>query len=234
MTDVGTIIAENLARVRERIQRAVEQAGRGADEIQLVAVTKYVDALTTKSLLDAGCIVLGESRPQQLWQKAEEPALATAKWHMIGHLQRNKVARTVPLVDLIHSVDSLRLLKAIDDASQEHGKCTRVLLEVNTSGDEAKHGLTADGLKELLPQLADFQNLQVCGLMTMAAREGGVAVASQNFAALRSLRDAVAGELPSHHTLDELSMGMSHDFEAAIREGATLVRVGSLLFDGVR
>lgn len=234
MSEASLKIADNLRGIRERIALAAEQAGRTADEVQLVAVTKYVDADLTAALLEAGCPQLGESRPQQLWEKADQPALRDASWHMIGHLQRNKVQRTVPLVDLIHSVDSKRLLKAIDGAAAETDRQSRVLLEVNTSGDEAKHGFTPEELKNLLPQLPEFSHVEVCGLMTMAAREGGPAVASQNFASLRELRDEVQDELPASTSLRELSMGMSHDFEEAIREGATLVRIGSLLFDGVR
>lgn len=227
-------IADNLERVRERIQAACESAGRSTGEVQLVAVTKYVDAQITAELVAAGCTSLGESRPQQLWDKAADPALSTAQWHMIGHLQRNKVQRTLPLVDLIHSVDSPRLLQAINAAATQLDRRARVLLEVNCSGESAKHGLTAEGLKELLPLLPNYPQVEVCGLMTMAAREGGISVAGHNFADLRKLRDQLASDCPPGTTLDELSMGMSHDFEVAIREGATLVRVGSLLFEGLR
>jgi pyridoxal phosphate enzyme (YggS family) len=233
MSDSPAKIADNLIRVRERMANAAVSASRRPEEVQLVAVTKYVGPAEAAALLTAGCPLLGESRPQQLWDKAAEPSLADARWHMIGHLQRNKVRRTLPLVELIHSVDSLRLVKAIDDGASELGKTSRVLLEVNCSGDVEKHGLTADGLKELLPQLATLSHVEVCGLMTMAAREGDVRVAAENFAALRQLRDAVRDECPPQVRLTELSMGMSHDFEIAIREGATIVRVGSLLFEGI-
>ena len=234
MADLQKTLADNLTRVRERIAQAAESAGRTADAVQLVAVTKYVDADTTAALLAAGCHVLGESRPQQLQAKAIESSLAAANWHLVGHLQRNKVRATLPHVDLIHSVDSLRLLKSIDSIAQEQDRKARILLEINCSGDQEKHGMTSDGLKELLPELPQFQAVEVCGLMTMAAREGGEQVAGQNFAALRTLRDKVASECPPEVKLTELSMGMSHDFEIAIREGATIVRIGSLLLDGVR
>ena len=238
MPDATQQIAENLGQVRERIERAASAAGRATADIQLLAVSKYVDANLTAALLATGCQTLGESRPQQLWEKAARPELANATWHMIGHLQRNKVQRTLPLVDLIHSVDSLRLLKtindtAIKDAAIKQDHSVRVLLEVNCSGDEAKHGLTGEGLKEILPQLPNFSHVKVCGLMTMAARTGGEATAARNFAALRELRDKVILDCPPEVQLRELSMGMSHDFEVAIREGATLVRIGSLLFQGL-
>jgi len=233
MANINRQIAENLARVRERIQSASESASREADEVQLVAVTKYVDSNVTAALLAAGCNRLGESRPQQLWNKAAEPELADVQWHLIGHLQRNKVPRTLPWVDLIHSVDSLRLLQAINKAADKLDRRFRVLLEVNCSGDQAKHGFTADGLKEIVSRLSTFPHIEVRGLMTMAAREGGSSAASRNFASLRELRDEVTSECPPETKLTELSMGMSHDFEVAIREGATLVRVGSLLFEGL-
>jgi len=227
------MIAENVERVRQRIEHACAAAGRSPDSVHLVAVSKYVDTGMTAALLAAGCPALGESRPQQLWAKAAEPALAAAQWHMIGHLQRNKVPRTVAVAELIHSVDSPRLLAAINDAAAAQHRSVGVLLELNCSGDAAKHGLTADGLRELLPRLPEFPQVEVRGLMTMAARDGGADVAARNFADLRELRDRVAAECPAEVQLSELSMGMSGDFEVAIREGATIVRIGSLLFAGV-
>lgn len=234
MSETAAIIADNLARVRERINTATVAAGRSPNDVQLVGVSKYVEAQDAVFLLSAGCDCLGESRPQQLWDKATREELASAHWHMIGHLQRNKVRRTLPLVELIHSVDSLRLAKAIDEEAQQLGRPARILLEVNCSGDQAKQGLTSAELEELLPQLVSLDHLEVCGLMTMAAREGGELVAAQNFQSLRELRDRTVKQFPETAGLEHLSMGMSHDFEVAIREGATIVRIGSLLFDGLR
>jgi hypothetical protein len=226
-------IADNLNRVRERIAAAAASADRRPEEVQLVGVTKYVGSAEAAELLAAGCPHLGESRPQQLWDKAVEPSLTGARWHLIGHLQRNKVRRTLPCVDLIHSVDSLRLALTINDVAAELGCSTRVLLEVNCSGDDEKHGLSPDGLKELLPRLEALKHVEACGLMTMAARVGDDFVAAGNFAVLRELRDAMKSECPPSVHLTELSMGMSNDFEIAIRAGATIVRIGSLLFDGI-
>lgn len=233
MTDPSQIIADNLAQVQDRIAEAAISVGRAADDVQLVAVCKYVGVNETASLLAAGCKTLGESRPQQLWEKSTAPELAGANWHMIGHLQRNKVRRTLPLVSLIHSVDSLRLLETIEECAAELNRTAQVLLEVNCSGETAKHGLGKDELKELLAELPRLQHVVVDGLMTMAALEGGETVATRNFAALRELRDEVQAYCHPGVTLRELSMGMSHDFEAAIREGATIVRIGSLLFEGL-
>ena len=189
-------------------------------------------------MLAAGCRSLGESRPQALWDKAAtlaqaEPTPQGIEWHLIGHLQRNKVRRTLPIVSLVHSVDSLRLLQAIDQTSAELGRKTPILLEVNTSGDREKHGWTADDLRRLVPTLDDFPHVQVRGLMTMASRTGDERVARQNFADLRTLRDELAEQCPASIDLAELSMGMSRDLEAAILEGSTMVRVGSALFEGI-
>jgi PLP dependent protein len=231
-------IADNLRRVEERIARAAESAGRRSDEITLVGVTKYVDARAAADLVAAGCLDLGESRPQELWKKHDElPAkqLGTpVRWHLIGHLQRNKVVRTLPLVTLIHSVDSERLLAAINEAhaaASDNQPPTSVLLEVNTSSDAAKHGLGPNNVEPLLAAAPNYPHVAIRGLMTMAALEGGETVAARNFASLRNLSDQLKPIAPSCVTLDELSMGMSGDFEIAIREGATIVRVGSALWD---
>jgi pyridoxal phosphate enzyme (YggS family) len=235
-------IAENLGRVREQMARAAEASGRSPDEVTLVGVTKYVGAAEVAELIAAGCVDLGESRPQELWNKASEVAAATGvsgavRWHLVGHLQRNKVRRTLRLVEMIHSVDSQRLLEIIQreaDSLSATGEATpgpvRVLLEVNTSGESAKHGLAANDVEPLLAAADQFPRIAICGLMTMAALEGGPEIAAQNFAALRELRDRLRPRAPNRVRLDELSMGMSGDFEAAIREGATIVRVGSALW----
>jgi pyridoxal phosphate enzyme (YggS family) len=233
MADCSTLIASNVARVRDRIANAAVAAGRTADSVTLLAVTKYVGFSEVRSLVAAGCTDLGESRPQALWEKASGDDLSEVRWHLIGHLQRNKVARTLPLVASIQSVDSPRLLAAIDAAAADLERRIPVLLEVNTSGETAKHGFSADQAEALVPNLGDYPHVEVRGLMTMAAREGGLDVARRNFAALRRLCDRLRDQCPKGIDLRELSMGMSGDFEVAIAEGATIVRVGSTLFEGV-
>jgi pyridoxal phosphate enzyme (YggS family) len=233
MSDFAARIAENLADTRRRIAEAARASGREADAVRLVAVTKYVGLPETAALLAAGCRELGESRPQALWEKAPALAGEQVNWHLIGHLQRNKIRRTLPLVSLIHSADSERLIRALHEEATALGRRAAILLEVNVSGDAAKHGFAPAELERLLPTLPQFAGVEVRGLMTMAAREGGEAVARRNFADLRALRDRLRTNCPAEIRLDELSMGMSGDYEAAIREGATLVRVGSALFEGV-
>jgi pyridoxal phosphate enzyme (YggS family) len=224
-------IVTNLIRVRDRIARAAEQAGRLASDIRLVGVTKYVDISTAAELFAAGCADLGESRPQELWHKAADPRLSQAHWHLVGHLQRNKVPRTLPLVALIHSVDNERLLSAIDERAAAEGLTVDVLLEINCSGDVAKHGLSESGARALVEQLDRYPHVRVRGLMTMARLQGGRAAARQDFATLRRLRGDLQSHCPFGTSLHELSMGMSGDLEEAVAEGATIVRVGTALFE---
>jgi PLP dependent protein len=233
MDSLHQTISENLSRVRDRVSRAAHAAGRDADGIRLVGVTKYVDAEAAEAILAAGCTDLGESRPQELWRKAADPRLARATWHLVGHLQRNKVARTLPLVALIHSVDSERLLAAIDKQAAADGRAVEVLLEINCSGESAKHGLSADEARALVEKLDAFACVHVRGVMTMARLEGGPAAARDDFAALRRMRDELQPRCAAGVVLNELSMGMSGDFEEAILQGATIVRVGSALFEGL-
>jgi pyridoxal phosphate enzyme (YggS family) len=237
-------IADNLRRVNERIAASAERAGRNVNEITLVGVTKYVGVKEATELAAAGCRQLGESRPQELWTKAaalsaspyDSTAPGDIHWHLVGHLQRNKIRPTLPLVSLIHSVDSERLLAAIDNeqaSAGDPGRPVNVLLEVNTSGESAKHGLAPDEVEPLLAKAPQYPRVAIRGLMTMAALEGGDAVAAKNFATLRELRDRLKMAMPDGVLLEELSMGMSGDFEIAIQEGATIVRIGSLLWDSI-
>lgn len=231
--DPAKRIADNIASVRGRIADAARRSGRHADEIQLIAVTKYVDEQITTALIDAGCWDLGESRPQDLWRKAEAIQRPKVRWHLIGHLQRNKVRRTLPFVSLIHSGDSLRLLAEIDEQAKALGSTLPVLLEVNVSGDETKHGFRPSEMESVFPEASRFTNLQIRGLMTMASREGDRDCARKDFAQLREIRNRIQSAHSDASQLSELSMGMSGDFDVAIEEGATMVRVGSALFEGV-
>jgi pyridoxal phosphate enzyme (YggS family) len=227
-------ICENLARVRENIAAAAARSGRRPESVTLVGVTKYVEPLIARQLVEAGLNTLGESRPQQLWQKAESLTDLQVSWHLIGHLQRNKVKRTLPLVACIHSVDSLRLLQEINREAVAIQQTAVVLLEANISGDASKTGLKPDEVEPLFPEIIKQTSVRVMGLMTMAALEGGADRARRDFAALRTLRDQLAPKCRANISLNELSMGMSGDYEVAIEEGATIVRVGSALFEGLK
>lgn len=226
-------LAENLAQVQQRIADAATRSGRRTDDVLLVAVTKYVGVEIIEPLIDAGATVLGESRPQQFWPKAEALADRPIHWHMIGQLQRNKIRRTLPLVDLVHSAESQRLVEAIDRIAGELSLRVPILLEVNTSGDEAKHGFSPRELEGTLADLAPYQNVEIRGLMCMAGLGTGPEGARGDFAALRGLQDRLRGNCPAGVSMDELSMGMSGDYEVAIEEGATIVRVGSALYEGI-
>jgi pyridoxal phosphate enzyme (YggS family) len=231
MVQSGIPIAQNVAEVRQRIAEAAARSGRVASDITLVAVTKYVGLPEIRDLLDAGCTDLGESRPQQLWEKAAALADVPICWHLIGHLQRNKVRRTVPLVGLMHSADSAPLIATVDQVAGDLKRRLPLLLEINISGDATKHGLLPDEVEPLLESLPTFRNIEVRGLMCMAALEGGLDAARRDFAALRTLRDRLVSRAPAQVSLRDLSMGMSGDYCVAIEEGATIVRVGSALFE---
>jgi PLP dependent protein len=225
-------LARNVDGVREQIEQAAQLAGRRSDAIRLVATTKYVESSVVRELVALGVQLLGESRPQDLWRKAAELSELPIEWHLIGHLQRNKIRRTLPLVSLIHSVDSERLLAAINDEAALLGRTANVLLEVNISGDETKHGFAPGDLELIVAGADQWPHVKIQGLMGMASLTGGPAQARRDFAALRGLRDQLQPVAPAL-SLTELSMGMSGDFAEAILEGATLVRIGSALFEGI-
>lgn len=224
-------IAENVAEVRAKIAAAAARSGRRADEVTLVAVSKYVGDAEIAELLAAGCRDLGESRPQDLWRKAPLFQSPLPRWHFIGHLQTNKIDRTLPLTALVHSLDRESLLDPLQRSAQKQSLVVPVLLEVNISGDAAKHGFRAEELAPVLEKLAALPNLAVRGLMGMAGLESDTDQTRREFASLRELRDRLLKNCPPSVQLNELSMGMSGDYEIAIEEGATLVRVGSALFE---
>jgi len=234
MTGTHRRIADNLASVRARIEAAAVRSGRTADQITLVAATKYTPLEQVAELIAAGCLDLGESRPQQLWDRAAALADRGIRWHLIGHLQRNKIRRTLPLVYLVHSVDSLRLAEALDAEAAALGSPVDVLLEINISGDATKTGLAPAELEPILVRTLELTHLNVRGLMGMAGREGDDNAARHDFENLRQLRDRLAARYAPDAPLADLSMGMSGDFEIAVEQGATIVRLGSILFEDLK
>ncbi len=246
-----SIIGANLARIRDQIAKAAERTGRHPSDVRLVAAVKYATDEQVAALLESGCHDLAESRPQNLWRRVERFPQPNIRWHFIGHLQRNKVRRTLPHVWCLHSADSWRILEAIDEAAavvdrgaeagpskrtQDHPETLpfrpRVLIEVNISGDTNKGGFAPAEMPTLLPRLAELRHMAVVGLMGMASLHGGRETARRDFARLRQLREALVKDCPANVSLHELSMGMSDDFDLAIAEGATMVRLGSALFEG--
>jgi pyridoxal phosphate enzyme (YggS family) len=231
--DVAELLRQNAAVIRENVAAAARRSGRGADAVTIVAVSKYSNLADTQALFEAGFPDLGESRPQKLWEKADLLRALPIRWHLIGPLQRNKIRRTVGVVDLVHSGDRRELLEDLDAEAKVLGAPLRVLLQVNCSGEPQKGGFEPEELRPFLPDIARLTHLRVQGLMTMAGLEGGVDRARRDFARLRELRDALLPDLPPGLSLTELSMGMSGDYEAAIEEGATIVRIGSAFFEGI-
>jgi pyridoxal phosphate enzyme (YggS family) len=224
-------LRERLLAVEQRIQSACRRAGRVRDDVTLVAVTKTVDADVARIIVNLGVHHLGENRPQELWRKAALLPSET-RWHLIGHFQRNKIDRTLPLTHLTHSVDSVRLLEAMEKEAGRQNRAVPILLECNVSGEASKQGFRFDDAVALVPVLQNCKNIHAMGLMTMAP----LLDAEQcrpTFRMLRELRDRLRAELPAPHAMTHLSMGMSNDFEVAIEEGATFIRLGSVLFEGL-
>ncbi|MGB9689697.1 YggS family pyridoxal phosphate-dependent enzyme [Thermogutta sp.] len=231
--DITSLLRKNLESIQEKIRAAAERAGRSPHEIRLIAVTKYVDVPVVRQLVELGQRALGESRPQQLWQRHALLGELPIEWHLVGPLQRNKVRKTLPCATWIHSVDSLALLADINRIAGELGLRPNLLLEVNVSRHPSKHGFPPQMMEEVISQLENFPDVAICGLMAMAGVEGDLEGARRDFRALRQLRDQLAPLAPPRVSLRELSMGMSGDFEIAIEEGATMVRIGSALFEGI-
>ncbi len=239
MTDETlTILQRNWRSVTERIRRAAADAGRRADAVTLVAVTKSVGADVALALRRLGQEDLGENRVQELERKtaAFADAGAIARWHLVGPIQANKVRKAVRAADLLHAVDAADLLPRLDRIAAEEERTARFLLEVNVSGEAAKHGVAPADVADVLAGARGLAHAKAAGLMTMAPLDADLGQQRAIFRTLRGLRDRAAdgGLLPgAGEGPGELSMGMSGDFETAIAEGATLVRVGTALFEGL-
>jgi len=224
-----SLIAENLAVVKERIAQAARKSGREPESVRLVAVSKTVPAERIEVSGIEGC-VLGENKVQEARDKIEALGTESYHWHFIGHLQRNKVKHIPGLFELIHSVDSSELAEDIHSYSLRHDLVTPVLIQVNISGEASKSGVAPSDLEELLSMLISLSGISVRGLMTIPPFDPDPEKSRRHFAALRKLRDRMRSVNIENITMDELSMGMSNDFEVAIEEGATWVRVGTAIF----
>jgi pyridoxal phosphate enzyme (YggS family) len=236
--------------VRDKIAGALYRCGRDNDKVKLVAVTKYVSAddKHIAEFIKSGCTDFGESRVQSLLDKIDYFDRKTPEyfgnnvtknklqWHMIGTLQRNKIRKMLSRVSLIHSIDSERLIDAIDRVAEEESLCRPVecLLEVAVSGDKTKHGFKPDWsmISDVAGKLGKYKNVRVVGLMCMSGLTAKITEIQREFATLRNIAEKLKSErLPDNCSMNELSMGMSDDFEIAIKEGATIVRIGRLLYD---
>ena len=225
----GMGIRENVDRVRGRIGAAAERALREPDEITLVAVTKTVEPPVIAEAVAAGITVIGENRVQEAERKFGS-GLPEVEKHLVWHLQTNKVKKALELFDVIQSVDSLRLAREISTRCEAGGLSIDVLVEVNTSGEDSKYGLVPEETVETIEEIADLGGIRVRGLMTIGAFLSDPEDVRPCFRQLREIRDAVEEKVIPGVSMDHLSMGMTNDFEVAIEEGATIVRVGRAIF----
>ena len=222
-----SLIAERYEAIRIRVADAADTAGRRFDDVSIVAVTKHVGVPEVKDALLAGVQDMGENRVQEF--EGKHGLFPEIRWHFIGHLQTNKVKDVVGKAYLIHSIDSMKLLKFVDRKAFDAGVVQPLLLQVNVSGEQAKHGFDPVVLGEVLDEAASLENIRVKGLMTMAPISRAEDV-RWVFRELRELRDSLGAKACDGVELGELSMGMTNDFEVAIEEGATIVRVGRAIF----
>jgi len=227
------LLEENVGQVRERISEACRRTGRVEDSVTLVVVTKSVTAEAIRLLWRLGVRDIGENRVQETLRKAEELEDCEFGWHMVGHLQRNKVKAALGLFELIHSVDSVRLADEIQRQAESRGRTVRVLVEVNVSGEVAKCGVGRDEARALVEHISNLEALSLEGLMTMAPFVEDPEDTRRHFAALRELRDELNAGAALRRPLSTLSMGMTQDFEVAVEEGADMVRVGTAIFEGL-
>jgi hypothetical protein len=229
MAPEANSLAANLERVRQKMARAAERGGRRVEEITLVAVSKTFSADAIRAAYEAGLRAFGENRVQELESKQSKLRdLADATWHLIGHLQSNKARRAVHLFHRIDSIDSLALAQKLDSAAAAESKRLPVLIEVHLGGETTKSGVTESDLAALAGGIEKLSHLQLRGLMMIPPYCDDPEAARPYFRKLRELRDAITQSLA--RTLPALSLGMSHDFEVAIEEGATEIRIGTKLF----
>ena len=223
------MIKENLEEVEARITRACERSGRERSEVTLISVSKTKPAEMLQEAYDAGSRDFGENKPQEIREKY--PQLPTdIRWHMIGHLQRNKIKYIIDKVCMIHSVDSIRLAEAIDEEAKKHGIVMPVLIEVNVAEEESKFGVHLDEVESLIRQISELSNIQVQGLMTIAPFTENAEDNRIYFRKLRNLYVDIKDKNIDNVNMCNLSMGMTGDYEVAVEEGATMVRVGPGIF----
>lgn len=223
------MVEDNLLKIRENIRRACEKSGRNENDVTVMAVTKTVAPEKINRAVELGITVLGENRVQEFLSKYELVD-KRAKWHIIGRLQKNKVKYIADKVEMIHSVDSVALAEEIDRQCKKHGRLMKVLVEVNVSGEESKGGIKAAYAADFVEKISKFENITVCGLMTMAPLGANDELLHQIFSNLYKISVDISAKKLDNVTMDCLSMGMSGDYVIAVEEGATIVRIGHALF----
>ena len=220
-------IESRLNDVKARISAAAKECGRAPEDIKLIAVTKTYPIEAMNEAIRLGVTDIGENKPQEIRDKFGN--VSPVNWHLIGHLQTNKVKYIIDRCTLIHSVDSIKLMAEIDRQAQNHNRDIDILIQVNISGEESKSGIAPDELPSLLEYAKNLTNTHVKGLMTIAPK-CDIDEVSRHFSNMKELFDQTAKQSYRNVTMTELSMGMSGDFETAIKHGATMVRIGSLIF----
>jgi len=223
-------LKDRLQRVHARIKKAADACNRPLESICLIAVSKTMPAEVVKEAIEAGVTDLGENYIQEARDKVNTLETSSVNWHYIGHLQSNKAKYAVRLFDLIHSVDSLKLAQELNKYAQKNDKTQSILVQVNVAKEESKSGVYVENTIELLKNISQLTHISVKGLMTMPPYFNAPEKVRPFFAALRELRDQIRAEDLPNIAMDELSMGMTGDFEAAIEEGATMVRIGTAIF----
>jgi pyridoxal phosphate enzyme (YggS family) len=226
---MSALIKEQIDIIRQRIAEAARKSGRPASAVRLMAVTKTVDDQRIMQAIAAGVDMIGENYVQEARRKIELMG-KSIEWHLIGHLQTNKARYAVRLFDMIHSLDRIELARELDRRSRMSGVVTRVLVEVNISGEETKRGVAHRDALPLIREVSALENISVQGLMTMPPWFDDPQEARPFFVALRELKDRVAAENLPRVQMQELSMGMSQDYQVAVEEGATIVRIGRSIF----
>jgi len=224
------MIAENIKNLRKRIEQACQKCGRGIEEVQLVAVSKTFPIDLMQEAITAGQIDFGENYVQELQEKHQALAHPPIRWHFIGHLQSNKVKYIAGYVHLIHSVDNFKLGKEIDRRAEQYNRVQDVLVEVHTTDEATKFGVHPEQTLELIKELSLLSHLHVCGLMTMGPFSDNPNDSRPSFRQIAELKKNIEAEGIENVQMDHLSMGMTHDFEVAIEEGSTLVRIGTAVF----
>ena len=234
-------LEKNLAGIRETIAAACDRAGRSPSEVSIVAVTKSADVETIRNLIDIGQTELGESRVQQLTERAAEVSAwldrrrgeprPPVRWHLVGHLQRNKVRNVLDVIDVIHSVDSLRLAEEINLRAERLGRIADALLQVNCSEEQQKFGCAVGAVVTLGEMVASMKHVRLLGLMTMAQLTDRPETARPVFVRLRELFEEMRGQRIGGEHFRHLSMGMSQDYAVAVQEGATMLRIGTALLE---
>ncbi|HER23999.1 MAG TPA: YggS family pyridoxal phosphate-dependent enzyme [Candidatus Atribacteria bacterium] len=223
------VIKSNLEIIKEKIKKAALKSDRNPEEIKLVAVTKTASIGQIKEAISAGIRMIGENKVQAAKEKYHILTIDT-EWHLIGHLQTNKVKYAIEIFDCIQSVDSIKLAKEIDKRSLQFGKTTNILIEVNVSGEKTKYGIKPEEVEAFLKEISEFSGIRVRGLMTIAPIEEMKEKVRPYFRKLRELSQEIKGKNIKNIKMDYLSMGMTDDFEIAVEEGANMLRIGRGIF----